>query len=120
MYVSAHTLHILLYILVSATASTCVSESTSRVPMASHGFVQNDSQLTFVSPDDVEWNEVPEAEVRQWFERHQTLESWLPYSADDSSVAHFKTFMHWLRIRKENTTSTKGEPCIEQIIALRQ
>ena len=88
--------------------------------MASHGVVQIDSQLAFVRPDDVEWNEVPEAEVRQWFERHQTLESWLPYSADDSSVAHFKTFMHWLRIRKENTTSTKGEPCIEQIIALRQ
>ena len=120
MYVSAHTLHILLYILLSATASTCVSESTSRVPMASHGVVQIDSQLAFVSPDDVEWNEVPEAEVRQWFERHPTLESWLPYNADDSSVAYFKTFMHWLRIRKENTTSTKSEPCVEQIIALKR
>ena len=45
--VSAHTLHILLYILLSANASTCVSESTSRVPMASHGVLQNDSQLAF-------------------------------------------------------------------------
>ncbi len=118
MYVSAHTLHILLYILVSVTASTCVSESTSRVPMARLGFVQNDEQLTSVSPHDIEWNEVPEAEVRQWFDRHPTLESWLPYNADESSRALCKTFMHWLRIRKENTTYRESEPCVEQIVAL--
>ena len=33
--VSAHTLHILLYTVPSANASTCVSESTSRLPVAS-------------------------------------------------------------------------------------
>ncbi len=55
--------------------------------MASHGFLDNDEQLTSVSPHDIEWNEVPEAEVRQWFDRHPTLECWLPYNADESSLA---------------------------------
>ena len=88
--------------------------------MAGCGLLPMSSQLVFVRPDDVQWNEVPDAEVRQWFEQHQNLESWLPQSADDSSVPYFKAFMGWLRIRKESTASTEGEPCLEQIIALKR
>ena len=104
----------------SGIASTSVSESTSRVSMASHGFLDNDGHLTDVSLHDIEWNEVPEAEIRQWFDRHPTLECWLPYNADQSSRALCTTFMHWLRMRKENTTYTDGEPCVEQALALKR
>ena len=88
--------------------------------MAGLGFVPVSPQLITVRPEDIEWNEVPEAEVQQWFERHQNLESWLPQSADCSSVPCFLAFMGWLRIRKESTACKDGEPCLEQIIAFKR
>ena len=88
--------------------------------MGSQGFLDNDETLPSVRLHNIEWNEVPEAEVQQWFDRHPTLESWLPYNADKSSRALCTTFMHWLRMRYENTTYTDGEPRVEQAFALRR
>ena len=42
-----HTLHTRIYFLVSSNAATCVSESTSRVPMPRHGVLHCVSHLAF-------------------------------------------------------------------------
>ena len=60
--------------------------------MASHGFLENDGQLISVGHHDIQWNEVPEAEVRQWFDPHPTLESWLPDNDDENSRALLQDF----------------------------
>ena len=60
--------------------------------MAGYAFAPVSPQLTTVRPEEIEWNEVPEAEVQQWSERHPNLESRLPQGAHRSSVPCFFGF----------------------------
>ena len=76
------------------------------------------SQLIRMDVREIEWTDMPEAEVQHWFELHPNLESWLPQDADRESVPYFLAFMGWLRIRKESQLDQVGELCVEQIMAM--
>ena len=86
--------------------------------MAGYALAPVNSQLIMMDPEEIEWNDMPEAEVQQWFEQHLNLESWLPQDADRSSVPYFLAFMGWLRIRKESGVDKDGEPFVELSMAM--
>ena len=90
----------------------------SLAPMAGYAFAPVSPQLITMHPEAIQWNEMPEAEVQQWFEQHPNLESWLPQGADPSSVPCFLAFMGWLRIREESTVGKDGEPFVEHMVAM--